>query len=231
MIVAIHQPQYLPWLGYFDKIDQADIFVLLDCVQYKKNEWQNRNRLKTPSGLSWITVPVLLSKGHTQLISEIQIDNTKTWQENHWKTFQSFYNKSPHFSEYKNFFEEIYNEKKYESLSTLNEDIIFYIVETLGIKTKIIRSSELGRIEGQKTELLINICSKLNATYYLSGAGAKVYLDTCQFKNTNIQLKFQEYSHPEYSQLFGKFEPYLSVIDLLFNCGGVSLEIIRSGRR
>ena len=223
MIVSIHQPQYLPWLGYFDKIDQADIFVLLDDVQYKKNEWQNRNKIRTSQGWQWITVPVQYTFG--EKINQIKTNNNTDWRENHYKSLVTNYNKASHFKNYEPFFKETYAADR-EYLVDINVHFIEYFTRTLGIKTKLIKSSQV-KVEGQKTERLINICKNFRADAYISGAGAREYLDLDRFKKENIEVIFQNFKHPAYKQVYNNFEPFMSVVDLLFNCGDKSLEIIR----
>ena len=227
MKVAIHQPQYLPWLGYFDKMDQADVFVLLDDVQYKKNEWQNRNKIRNAEGWQWITVPVLHEFG--QKIYEIKIDNQRDWREKHLKSIEQNYSQAPYFKENFSFCKEIL-EKEWEHLVELNIGFVQHLKKGLGISTDIVRSSTLG-IETDKTERLVDICKHLQADIYLSGTGGSDYLEEEKFQESGIQLEYQKYTHPEYKQVYNGFCPHMSVIDLLFCCGSESLNIIREGRK
>jgi hypothetical protein len=227
MKVAIHQPQYLPWLGYFDKMDQSDVFVLLDDVQYKKNEWQNRNKIRNSEGWQWITVPVLYDFG--QEIREVKIDTGSNWQEKHIKSIELNYSKAPHFDEYFKFFEDSL-EKEWLSLSDLNTHFIEFFKKSLGIKAELVRSSDLD-IKTSSTERLVDICKLLKAEVYLSGAGGEEYLDVAMFKQGGIGLEFQAYEHPRYEQVYEGFEPYMSVADILFCQGSKSIEIIREGRK
>jgi len=234
MIVSVHQPQYLPWTGYFDKILKSDCFVFLDKVQYKHREFQNRNRIRTKTGWIWLTVPVI-TKGHRgQLLSEVKIDNTLDWQKTHFRSLEVSYNKAKFFKEYKNWLEEVYLEKKWERLIDLNVFIIKHILRELEIKTPIYFESELGTTQAG-TERIIEICKKLKANCYLSGIGGKDYLEEERFKQEGIELKYQEFKHPIYSQVFCKdkkeFMPNLSVVDLLFNEGQESKAILRGGCR
>lgn len=226
MIVSIHQPEHLPWLGFFDKVRQSDVFVLLDNVQYEKNYFQNRNRIRTQSGWIWLTVPVLTKGKSNQLINDVNIVNTGNWQDKHWKSIFYAYNKAPYFDNHRPFLEEIYNKKKWDYLVDLNETIILYLIQKLGIQVNILRSSTLG-VEGKSTDLLLNICMKLNATAYLSGISGKDYLEEEKFIKENIKVIYQEFHHPIYEQLYETFIPCMSVIDLLFNYGEKSLDIIR----
>lgn len=220
--VAIHQLGYLPWLGFFDKMAKADIFVFYDDAQFEKNYFDNRNKIKTAQGWTWITVPVKYKFG--QKLNEVEIDNAQRWQEKHYKTLLINYNKTPFSPAYLDFFEEIYK-KKWEKLVDLNTTLIKYLAEKLGIKTELIKSSELN-CAGKKSEKLLNICKKLNADIYLSGKFGKNYLDEKLFKENNIKVIYQDFKYPVYPQLYAEFIPNLSAIDLLFNCGPDSFKIL-----
>ena len=224
MIIAIHQPQYLPWIGYFDKIDRSDVFVLLDNVQYKKNEWQNRNRLKTSQGWQWITIPVLYK--YPEKINEVKINNTVDWRKKHLNALIYNYSKSPFFEKYQRFFEETFS-RSWEFLVEINIHIIQYLINALGINKKIVLASSLQLREGP-TDRLIDICKHVQADTYLSGKDGAKYMDLDAFAQAKIQVIFQDFHHPIYPQLYEKFEPYMSIVDLLFNQGHTSLEVIRS---
>ena len=228
MIAAIHQPNYLPWLGYFYKIARSEVFVFLDNVQYGKNNIINRNKIKTAQGAAWLTVGVL-SKGRLgQLIKDVDINNDTSWRRTHEKSISQNYSKAPYFKKYKDFFEDIYY-KQWEKLVHLNEALIKLNCDLLGIRdVKFIRASELS-ISGQSTELLINICKAIGADTYLSGFGGKKYMDEKAFEQASISLSYYDFDHPTYNQLWGEFIPNLSIIDLLFNEGGKSLEILLKG--
>jgi len=224
MIVSIHQPQYLPWLGYFDKIRRSDAFVFLDNVQFKKNEWQNRNKIKTAQKWQWLSVPVIHRFG--QKISEVKINNTVAWTKKHLKALITNYSKAAFFKGYIDFFEETYAQH-WESLAEINIYLIGYLAKALGLgDKKFFKASEWQSREGN-TERLIDICKHLGADIYFSGKDGAKYLNLGDFEKEGIQVVFQDYHHPTYPQLFGSFEPYLSVIDLLFNCGPESLEILK----
>lgn len=225
MILGIHQLHYLPWLRYFDKIARSDIFVFLDNIQYSKNEFQNRNKIKTSSGWMYLTVPVF--EKYQQNLDEVLINNNIRWKEKHLNALITNYNKSPYFKNYRFFFEEVYN-KNWDKLNDINYEIILFLLKSLKIKTKIVRSSQL-KIEGQKTERLVNICKMFNADTYLSGAFAgKAYLDEEKFRKERIKVIYQDWKAPVYSQLFPEagFIPDLSIVDLLFNEGERSKDII-----
>lgn len=226
MIVSIHQPQYLPWLGYFDKIDKSDIFVILDDVQYKKNEWQNRNKIRNKKGWQWITVPVRYSFG--QKINEIKIDNERNWRQDHYKSLIINYNNAPYFQDHHSFFAKTYN-NSWEYLVDINIHFIDYLVNSLRITTKLIRASQL-KLKKQRTERLVNICKELGADTYLSGKGAAKYLDIDQFEKEKIKVVFQDFIHPTYKQVYNDFQSHMSIVDLLFNYGSKSLNVLRPNK-
>ncbi|MGA1823660.1 MAG: WbqC family protein [bacterium] len=216
MITAIHQPQYMPWLGYMNKIASVDVFVLLDTVQYKKNEWQNRNQIKTATGSQWITTPV--SYHYPQKIMEVEINNTVRWGAKHSASLITNYNKAPYFKTYADFFHDIFS-KKWDLLVDLNIQIIEFLTTIWGLNTDIIRASNINMDEQNPTTRLITICKALGADTYLSGKDGAQYMDLEQFADNGIQVVFQKFSAKTYPQLFNEFIPNLSSIDLLFNCG------------
>lgn len=223
MIISVHQPQYLPWLGYFDKINRADIFVLLDNVQFKKNEWQNRNRIKTPNGLQWLTVPVIYK--YPQLIKEVEINNRDKWQHRQRQSIISNYKKARRWSLLEEFFEEIFS-SEWKYVSQLNIFTVRRLAGILGIKTPIHIASELGEFSENPDERLIAITKHFNGDTYLAGSGGRGYMEIGKYVQNGINVIFQEYKHPVYNQLFGDFETFASVVDLIFNHGGESLRIL-----
>jgi len=230
MRVGIHQPMYLPWLGLFDRIYRCDIFVLLDNVAYSKDYFLNRNKIKTANGWSWLTVPVLTKGKFGQLIREVQIDNSTPWQEKHWKSIYFNYIKAPFFSSYGEILKKEVYERKWTYLCELSEKSLKLLLKFLGITTPIVKASELG-VEGKKEDLLIKICQKIGADEYLSGPDGRNYLNLEVWKQKNIKVYFHDYQHPCYPQLHGGFEPNMSVIDLLFNCGPESLDILSKNQK
>jgi len=230
MKVAIMQPMYLPWIGYFGLMNTVDIFVFLDSVQFSKQSWQQRNRIKTPNGTMWLTVPVL-SKGKSgQLISEVAVD-LRGFQRKHRCTIEQSYKRTQYFNAYATALFEIL-EQKNTLLSELNISLILYLKNAFGINAKIVLASEIARDPSwDKVEYLMNICNELNATEYHSPVGSKEYLSGSinLFREAGISIKYNEFLHPEYSQQHGEFIPYLSAVDLLFNEGPKSLDIIKSG--
>jgi len=227
MICAIHQPQTFPYIGYFAKIIQSDIFVFFDDVQFKKNEWQNRNRIKTDKGWMWLTVPVIHKFG--QKINEVQINNKDNWRKKHINTFYTYYRKAPYFNEIIKNLEEIYS-KEYDKLLDFNITSTNWILGYLKINKKILFSSELNYNPDDKQmsadQKIISILKIIGANTYISGIGAKDYLNTKLFDKENIKVVFQDFKHPVYHQLYGEFTPNLSIIDLLFNEGKKSVDII-----
>jgi hypothetical protein len=224
MIVSVHQPQYLPWLGYFDKIDRADAFVLLDTVQYKKNEWQNRNRIKTAQGPQWLTVPVLYR--FPQLICEVGVNGRERWQHRHQQALATNYRKAPHWGHLEGLFEEIFS-RSWETVSELNIHVVKRLAALLGIATPIHVASELGTFPEDPDERLIALTKHFGAGTYLAGGGGRDYMDLEKYERAGVEVLFQDYRHPRYSQLFGEFEPNMSVIDLIYNHAEKSLSILR----
>ncbi len=224
MIVSVHQPQYLPWLGYFDKIDRADAFVLLDNVQFKKNEWQNRNKIKTAQGWMWLTVPVLYR--FPQLINEVGVNNADRWQHKQRQALLSNYRKSPSWKMLEGFFEETFS-RPWTLLSELNIHVVKKLVTLLGIETPVYVASELGTFPEDPDERLIALTKHLGGDTYLAGSGGRDYMDLSKYERSGIRVIFQEYHHPTYHQLYGDFEPYMSIVDLLYNHGSKSLDILR----
>jgi len=226
--LAVLQPGYIPWLGFFDQLDRSDVFVFYDDVQYDKNGWRNRNRIKTPSGPMWLTVPVK-SVALSQLIKDTEIDDTQQWRKKQINTIEQFYKKAPYFQQYFGDFRELLS-NSWPNIAELDIAVIKYFAAQLGIVTTLCRSSELD-IGGDKNERLINLCRHFNVNRYLTGNAAKTYLATDLFATEGVEVCWQDYFHPEYPQLHGDFVPYLSTLDLLLNCGPDSLEILRGNKR
>jgi hypothetical protein len=224
MIVAAHQPQYLPWLGYFAKIEQADVFVLLDTVQYKKSEWQNRNRIKTAGGPQWLTVPVTYR--FPQRINEVGVNNWERWQHKQRQAILSNYRKAPFWHDLAPFIEEVLS-PTWEFLAPLNIFGVKELAAILGVQTPLYVASELGEFPEDPDERLIAITKHLGADTYLAGSGGRDYMKLDRYGQKGIKVLFQEYLHPVYEQRFGAFEPFMSVLDLLFNHGTDSLKILK----
>lgn len=223
MIAAIHQPQYIPWVGYMNKLANADIFVFLDTVQYKKNEWQNRNRIKTASGWQWMTVPVYYR--YPERISEIRIHDKEPWRKKHWKSLVTNYSRAPYFNSYADFFHDTLN-RKWELLTDLNIHITEFLADVWGLKVKMVRASQLGTDHTDPTVRLVAICRELGADTYLCGKHGPKYMNIGKFCDSGINLLYQEFCPEIYPQLFEGFIQDLSSIDLLFNCGPEGRKII-----
>jgi len=228
MIVSIHQPNFLPWLGYFYKIAQSDIFVLLDDVQYTKNSFINRNRIKTPQGEQWLTLPVKQSGSFGQLIIECEIQQKELAVKKVLNSIKMNYSKSLYYHQYIEAIEKILNTNTH-SLSEINIQLILWLCDVLNIHTKIIRSSTLNISGKESTERLVEICKILNADTYLSGKGGVKYQEEVLFDKENIQLKISSFTPPVYHQLWGEFIGGLSIVDILLNCGSDSKKFTKNG--
>ena len=223
MIVAVHQPQYLPWLGYFDKIRRADVFCYLNDVQYKKNEWQNRNRIKTAQGWQWVTVPVRYR--FPQKINEVYINNAVEWKKKHLQAMVTNYNRAPYFKQVVGILEDAFS-KDWEFISELNVYLIESFKSLLNLEAKrSVRSSDL-ELRDEPTDRLIDICKALGADTYLAGQGGIEYMDVERFEKSGLKVIIQEFKHPVYPQMFEEFQSHLSIVDLLCNCGPESMNII-----
>lgn len=224
-IITIHQPNYIPWLGFFAKIKKADYFVILDTVKYSKNSVINRNKIRTKYGSSYLTIPIG-KKYHSSTIHDVKLPERNDWKEDHWKTIETNYKNSEFFSSYEYSLKKIYS-KDYEYMWQINEELIIYLLNCFDIKTEIIKASELDiNYNLHKTDLLISIVKLVNASTYLSGPSGKNYLEREKFIKEQIQLDFFRYDHPVYKQRFKGFIPNLSAIDILFNLGEKSKELI-----
>jgi hypothetical protein len=223
MIAAVHQPQFMPWLGYFDKIVRSETFVLLDNVQFKKNEFQNRNKIKTAQGWMWLTVPVLYK--YPEHIDEVKVNDRIDWRKKHLRTLAINYQKTPYFHNLFPEIERFYGEDS-ASIAEVNRESVLMLLRQLRVDRRIAIASALGDFPEEPSERLASICECVGADTYLSGAGGKTYLDLAPFNKRGITVKFQVFNHPVYPQLYGDFIPNLSLLDLLFNCGPDSLKIL-----
>lgn len=233
MIATIHQPDFLPWLGFFNKAALCDVFVIADHVQYRDNGFQNRNRIKTPHGAQWLTVPVARQFGEP--IFKVRVSThrqgSKSWADLHILNIRRNYSRSPHFDKYFGIFEEIYR-RGYEHLYEYNVAFIQAIFQMLGIHSKIAVTHDWG-LKESKTQSVVEICKHVGADSYISGIRGVRYLDAGLLSSNGIRLLYNKYEHPVYTQLYMKlgFASNMSVIDLIFNHGPQSLEIIKSGFR
>lgn len=224
--IAISQSNYIPWRGYFDLIGIVDEFVIFDEMQYTRRDWRNRNKVKTPNGPLWLTVPVEVKGKYLQTIRETKIHGT-TWKKNHWKTLKNCYSKTPFFYELEEDLKKIYLEEDFKYLSKLNRRLIDLICNYLEIKT-VIRDSFEFTLAEDKTERLIEICKQVGAEEYISGPSAKEYIDQKEFKKNKIKLSYIDYSgYQDYKQSGEGFEKNLSILDLIFNCGKSSSKFMK----
>lgn len=225
MIVSINQPAYLPWLGYFHRIAISNFHIILDHVQFEKNSFTNRNKVRTKEGWCWLTVP-LKTKGRfgNLYINQLEIANDSRFQEKHWATIRFNYAKAPHFAQHAPFFERVYGQR-WDNLIVLMRELTNYLLDAFGIKTPLLFSSEM-KVEGKKDELILNLCRAVEAKIYISGPLGRNYLREDLFQEAGIKVVYHNYNHPTYPQVYPGFEPYMSAIDLLFNCGPNSLEVL-----
>lgn len=222
MIVTIHQPNYLPWIGYFHKMISSDVFVILDDV-ISSNKAERRNVIKGSTGEINLSVPLVNKKA---FIKDIIISDRINWKQQHYGALKSCYTKSEYWKLYSPDFNEVYQDSN-PKLVNLNSKFIELFRDYLEIKTPIVYSSELSGISGTKNTKIINICKTLGADVFLSGTGAKSYLDEEEFRKNNLNVVYQEFVHPKYPQLWGSFVPNLSVVDLLFNCGPNAIQYLK----
>lgn len=223
MKVGTIQSNFLPWRGYFDFIREVDLFIIHDDIQYTKGDWRNRNKIKTPRGTEWITVPVNYRQTH-QLIEDTTIENSKPWARTMLSRIQNSYQKAPHFEPYFSELSSLLLEPA-ATISDLNLRLIKWVCSHLGIRTPITFSREYHP-QGAKTERLIGVLKQVEATIYLSGPTAQAYLEPELFEQAGIRLEYKVYDYPEYEQLYLPFEPAVSVIDLLFMMGKDSKKYI-----
>ena len=213
--LVVLQPAYLPWIGFFDQLRRADVFVYYDDVQYDKHGWRNRNRIKTQAGPLWLTVPV--RHGGSPRIIDVEIDGRTPWARKHVASVQQAYARAPFLARYLPALDELLH-RRWERLVDLDIACAGLMAGWFGLRTRIERASALG-IGGDRSERLVNICRHFGATRYVSGDAAQAYLDVAAFERNGIAVEWQQYPHPTYPQLHGTFIPFLSAVDVLLNCG------------
>ncbi len=217
--VAILQSNYIPWKGYFDFIAAVDEFIIYDEMQYTRRDWRNRNKIKTPNGLQWLTVPVKVKGKYLQSIRETEIDG-REWAKLHWRALCHNYGKAPYFPEIAERLEPVFLGQEFSHLSQLNRALIDFVCTILGITTRISNCWDYQACGG-RTERLADLCVQAGGTEYISGPAAKDYIDESIFRDRGLKLTWFEYGgYPEYPQLWGQFEHGVTILDLLFNCGG-----------
>jgi hypothetical protein len=214
--VAIVQSNYIPWKGYFDLIASVDEFILYDDVQFTKNDWRNRNKIKTPKGAEWLSIPV--GPGIDRRIRDVELPNNP-WQQRHWRAFEANYRRAAHYGEIAPILAPHYLEPTCRTLSAFNRSLIETVCKYLGIGTKLSNSSDYVLSEG-KSERVADLCLQAGASEYISGPAAQDYIDERVFADRGVTLSWFDYSgYPEYPQLWGAFSHHVSILDLMFNCG------------
>jgi hypothetical protein len=227
MILTAHQPVYLPWLGLFHKIALADMFCYFDIAQYQTKDYNNRNKIKTHNGEIWLSVPVESKNHFGKSVGDIRIVQDG-WQRKHFKSISMAYQKAPYFRDYIGQFEEVLTGNSFDTLSSLNLAILRLAMRNLEISTPIVKASDFA-FRGAKSDLVLDMCVQLKADFYIFGAQGRDYADVESFRARGVEPYFQDYRHPQYRQLHGDFKPYMSIIDLLFNEGPLSRQILMSG--
>jgi WbqC-like protein len=227
VILTAHQPAYLPWLGLLHKIALADLFCYFDIVQYQTKDYNNRNRIKTHGGEIWLSVPVESKEHFAKCVGDIRIVQNG-WQRKHLKSIKYAYQRARYFREYGPELEVILVQQSTGTLSSLNLAILGFLMRSLAIETPIVKASDY-KFLGKKSDLVLDMCMQLKADLYIFGSQGRDYADMDKFAAANVEPYFQDYHHPTYRQLHGEFLPYMSVIDLLFNEGPRSREILLSG--
>lgn len=226
-IAVISQPRYLPACNYIHRMLVADVFICLDTVQFTPRDFENRNRIKTQHGGMFLTVPVK-RRFREEPIREIRIDNEQNWRRKHWVALRTNYAKAPYFSHHTDFFTSLY-QKTWNYLIDLNEEIIHYVTKLFALPCQFVRASELLSTKEKGQGLLISLCEKVDANIYLSGPLGQNYIDKERFQKADLSLVYHHYQHPEYEQLWGNFLPYMGIVDLLFNCGPKSRQVLAEG--
>lgn len=227
MILTAHQPVYLPWLGLFHKVLLSEKYCIFDIAQYQTKDFVNRNKIKTSNGSHWLTVPVESKNHYEKRICDVKIINNG-WNKKHFKSISLSYSKAKFYKDYIDGIEDVLVGKEFDFLTDLNNELFLLFLKFLDINIPVVKASDYN-FEGYKSDLVLDMCVKLNAERYIFGSLGKNYADVESFSEKNIDVYFQEYNHPKYNQLNGEFEPYMSIVDLLFNEGIKSKEIIKSG--
>ena len=226
MKVAIHQPHYLPWLGYLAKWAAADVFVFLDTVQYEKNGWQNRNRIKTAAGARWLTVPVHAPLGTP--LREVVLDERQPWRQRHLRSIEHAYARAPHWGGHQAALARLYD-TPWERLAAVATASAEWLARAVGVSVPCRLASSLDADDPDPTARLVAICRLLGADTYLAGGHGARYMDAGRFAEAGIKVLYQHYTHPLYAQQHGDFVPFLSGLDLLLTHGDASLAILRDG--
>jgi hypothetical protein len=227
------QPAYLPWLGYFDRIYRSDVFIVLDHVQMDQNsktKFTNRNKIRTSNGWAWLTVPLKTKGKHGEaFINQLEIVDDSGWRQKHWGSLANAYARAPYFKDHKPYFESVY-QKPWCLLNDVMSDTFNYFMKSLGLTRTILYSSQLN-VAGHKDDLILNLCREVKADVYISGPFGRDYLNAGSFREASIELQFHDYAHPTYRQCYQGFEPFMSIVDLLFNHGPESLAVLTGNKK
>lgn len=225
MIVFVHQPEYIPWIGFFDKLARCDTFVIYDDAQYQHGGFHNRNKIRTRIGWRWLTVPII--HGHPQTIKDVKIAG-KEWKNKQLGLITQNYRHAPFYKQYYPLFRDAIN-SDHELLIGLNLHLIKAVAEALNIKVNMVRSSEFPYLGREKNEKLVSICKHMGADVYLSGSGGRNYVNEELFREAKITVQWHSYTHPAYKQTFEGFQPNMSILDLLFNIGAEAKQTLLQG--
>lgn len=224
-VLTAHQPLYLPWLGFFQKVSMSDTFCLWDDVQFTNDSFIHRNSIKSPNGPVLLTVPIHMENFKDKTIRDMDIDNTQAWSSKHWNTISTAYGSSaPYFESYRDFFEDVYK-RKWEKIIDLDEYLIKHLFKELKISVDYVKASDIG-FEGKKNDRILDMCVKMNSDILIFGQSGETYADLTKYREAGKALHFQKYRHPKYPQLYGPFVPNLSIVDLLFCYGEKAGEIL-----
>jgi WbqC-like protein family len=221
VVVTIHQPAYLPWLGYLDRIARSDLFIFLDTVQFERNSFTNRNRIKTADGPLWLTVPVRLRDHLNTTIADVEIDGQRNWKRKHLSSIAQSYRHAPDFSSRYERLAAVYASDTSRLAELCFDQLKFWLAE-LDIATRVVRASELP-VEGRNSELVLALCRHAGARAYLSGPFGRDYLQEHAFAEAGIEVRYHDYTHPHYPQLHGDFVPALGIVDYWMNCPDAGL--------
>lgn len=213
--IAIHQPNYLPWIGYFQKISSADVFIILDNVHFSKDSFTQRTKIRTKDGWMWLTIPIE-KKYHRDTIENILLPEDNKWKKRHWTSIISNYSRSKYYDIHRSFFEELYSESL-KNLQLFNEKGILYLIDNFGIDVEIHRASEFDLGDSRNTDLLVELIKKVGGDCYISGMGGEKYMNENRFKEESIKLEYFKFETFKYPQRWDGFIPYMSAIDILFN--------------
>lgn len=226
MVIAIHQPEFMPWLGFFHKMGNVDQYVVFDHVQFKKRYFENRNKIKNGDDAAWVSLPVISKGRYLQPINQVEVDNASAWQRKLWEQVRHAYSRARYFSEYAPGIEAIILGGSYNLLIDFNLAFIEWFRKVLEIRAPMVFSSSLGVDEFKANNLIMEICLRMGAKKYLCGPSGKDYLKLDDFAAAGVDLEWQSFIHPVYPQKGKKFIPFLSTLDLVFNCGPESREIL-----